>query len=77
MVTVLHESAWPKDAADERAGAPYVVVLGDAAAEVSRHATPDEALGAARVQGPGAAVWRAGNLAELGEGGPLAEVVED
>lgn len=77
MVTRVHESTWPNDADAERTGAPYVVVLGETAAEASRHESAEEALESARAFGPGAAVWREDDLEGLGEGGPLAETVED
>lgn len=75
-MTVLREREWPRSSRAEGEGASHVVVLGEDAAEVSPHATALAALEAARAQGPGAAVWRARDLAELGEGGAVAEIVE-
>lgn len=76
VLTRLRRPLWPRSLREERVAAPYVVTLAEPAEELSRHPTAYAALRAAYEHGPGARVWRACDLAELDEGGPLAEVLE-
>lgn len=76
MLIRLRRPLWPRSAREERAAAPYVVTLGEEPSELSRHATAYAALWAAREHGPGARVWRARDLGDLGGPGPLAEIAE-